>query len=390
MSAELFNLNPDLKRLREEGYVVKIEAGTLVMSDVPYVNAKGGVSLGKIRSSLCMAGDTTVKPDTHVVHFEGTFPCDANSRILLSISAGNANPPDPMAVNQYLLSSKPDGQGYLDYYQKMSTYATIISGPASVVMPGSSPRKVWKPADDEECIFNYIETASDRVGIGELTARFVGESILILGSGGTGGYILDLVAKTPVAEIRIVDDDDFLQHNAFRAPGAPSIDELREIPKKVDYFTGIYSKMHRNIKPHVVKFGPEHLQLLEGITFAFLCMDAGGEKQLAVTELEQRGIPFIDVGMGLEFTHGSLGGILRATFSSPENRHTARSRIPLESQGADDLYASNIQVADLNALNACLAVIKWKKYRGFYRDLEKEHHCSYTTDGNMLVNGATS
>ncbi len=28
-----------------------------------------------------------------------------------------------------------------------------------------------------------------------------------------------------------------------------------------------------------------------------------------------------------------------------------------------------------------------KKIRGFYRDLEREHHCTYTTDGNMLING---
>ncbi|CAN2525454.1 MULTISPECIES: hypothetical protein [Burkholderia] len=50
------------------------------------------------------------------------------------------------------------------------------------------------------------------------------------------------------------------------------------------------------------------------------------------------------------------------------------------------MYASNIQVADLNALNAVLAVIKWKKLRGFYRDLDREHHSTYTTDGNLLLN----
>ena len=44
----------------------------------------------------------------------------------------------------------------------------------------------------------------------------------------------------------------------------------------------------------------------------------------------------------------------------------------------------------MNALNAVLAVIKWKKLRGFYRDLEREHHCTYTTDGNMLLNGDLS
>jgi hypothetical protein len=37
-----------------------------------------------------------------------------------------------------------------------------------------------------------------------------------------------------------------------------------------------------------------------------------------------------------------------------------------------------------------LAVVKWKKLRGFYRDLENEHHSTYTTDGGMLLNGDQS
>jgi hypothetical protein len=49
-------------------------------------------------------------------------------------------------------------------------------------------------------------------------------------------------------------------------------------------------------------------------------------------------------------------------------------------------YARNIQVADLNALNACLAVIRYKKHLGFYRDLEREHNSLYTIDGNHLLN----
>jgi hypothetical protein len=91
--------------------------------------------------------------------------------------------------------------------------------------------------------------------------------------------------------------------------------------------------------------------------------------------------------MGLELAEGSLGGILRVTASTLEKREHVRQRISFVGGGAKDIYASNIQVADLNALNAILAVVKWKKIRGFYRDLEHEHHCTYTTDGNMLING---
>jgi hypothetical protein len=92
--------------------------------------------------------------------------------------------------------------------------------------------------------------------------------------------------------------------------------------------------------------------------------------------------------MGLELVEESLGGILRVTASTPEKRdHVHQGRICFAGGGEDDLYASNIQVADLNALNAVMAVIKWKKIRGFYRDIEQEHHSTYTTDGNMLLNG---
>lgn len=237
-------------------------------------------------------------------------------------------------------------------------------------------------------MFNYTETASDRAGIGALAERLKPEIVAIIGCGGTGSYILDLVAKTPVREIRMFDQDDFLQHNAFRAPGAASIEELREVPKKVDYLKSIYSRMHRAIVAQGVALDASNLHLLDGVTFAFISMDAGEEKRLVVHKLEALGASFVDVGMGLELDDGSLGGILRVTASTPEKRdHVHQGRISFAGGGEKDFYSSNIQVADLNMLNAALAVIKWKKLRGFYRDLEHEHHCTYTTDGNMLLNG---
>lgn len=208
-----------------------------------------------------------------------------------------------------------------------------------------------------------------------------------IGTGGTGGYIVDLVAKTPVREIRLFDADEFLQHNAFRAPGAPSLEELRDAQKKVDYFKDIYANMHRGIVAHPVKLDHTNVDLLDGTTFAFICMDAGEDKRIIVQKLEALCVSFIDVGMGLELVDGSLGGILRLTTSTAEKReHVYAGRISFSRGGERDIYASNIQVADLNALNAVLAVIKWKKLRGFYRDLEREHHCTYTTDGNLLLN----
>src|SRR5579871_1972852 len=326
MSQRPLSLSPDLKRLREEGYFAQIRGGLLLIREVPYVNEQRQVKMGTLISSLTLAGDVARAPDTHVVHFDGVFPCNADGTPIVAISHGcGAYDLGNGVTARFSFSSKPPG-GYPDYFAKMSTYAAILSGPAEVLKPGISPKTFKVPDEEENSVFNYTETASDRAGIGALTEKLANECVLIIGVGGTGAYTLDLVAKTPAREIRIFDDDEFLQHNAFRAPGAPSLEELRDAPKKVDYLKRIYSRMHRNIIAHAVSIDASNLHLLEGGTFAFISMDAGEAKRAIIAKLEAMGIPFIDVGMGLELTDGSLGGILRVTTSTPEKRQHVQDR----------------------------------------------------------------
>ena len=63
----------------------------------------------------------------------------------------------------------------------------------------------------------------------------------------------------------------------------------------------------------------------------------------------------------------------------------AHARIPCSEADVENEYDKNIQIADLNALNATLAVIKWKKLFGFYADHEHEHFSTYTIDCNLLT-----
>lgn len=387
MSHQLISHSPDLMRLRDEGYVVQIQGGLLLLREIPYVNAQRQVRTGTLISTLNLAGDVTQYAQDHVASFDGEFPCNADGNPIHQISHQSGDMDLGHGVTaKHSFSSKP-ASGYTDYHHKMTTYASIISGPAAVLQPGVSPKPFRVPDEGEDNVFHYTETASDRAGIGALTQRLAMETVGIIGLGGTGSYVLDLVAKTPVREIHLFDPDRFLQHNAFRSPGAPSIDELRDAPQKVDYLAGIYSKMHRKIVPHAVAIAADNLHLLEGLSFVFICIDGGAAKQQIVKKLEALDVSFIDVGMGLELVDESLGGILRVTASTPDKReHVHQGRISFDVGDEDDIYASNIQVADLNALNACLAVGKWKKIRGFYRDLEREHHSTYTTDGNMLLN----
>lgn len=92
--------------------------------------------------------------------------------------------------------------------------------------------------------------------------------------------------------------------------------------------------------------------------------------------------------MGVELIDEQLQGIVRVTTSTVGKRDHVRDKKRIGFSGGDEdrVYSRNIQIADLNALNAALAVIKWKKLFGFYRDLEQEHFTAYTLDGNAIVN----
>jgi hypothetical protein len=245
---------------------------------------------------------------------------------------------------------------------------------------------VFAPDADEDSVFNYIDTASSRAGINVVTRKLELEKIGIVGLGGTGSYVLDLIAKTPVKEIHLFDGDIFLQHNAFRSPGAPSADVLKTKPQKVVYFQEQYSRMRLHIVAHDCYIDASNIDQLCGMDFVFLCLDRGAAKKLIVQKLEGLGISFIDVGMGVHQVDGSLGGVLRITSSTMKQREHVKSRIPFSDGDGNNAYSQNIQIADLNALNAALAVVKWKKVFGFYRDLENEYNSTYTIDGNMLTN----
>ncbi|KZE18535.1 hypothetical protein [Sphingomonas sp.] len=210
-----------------------------------------------------------------------------------------------------------------------------------------------------------------------------------MGLGGTGGYVLDFLSKTPVARIHLFDDDLFLQHNAFRAPGAVPLAALAERRAKVDHFDRIYSALHRGVVPHRVRMGPATMRLLDNLDFVFLCSDDPTGKRQLVERLEDRGISFIDVGMGLQAGEHGLTGIVRTTASTPAMRDHVwdRSRIPMAADDGVDPYATNIQVVELNALNAALAIIRWKRLSGFYVDTEAEHFSTYAIDGNHITNG---
>jgi hypothetical protein len=383
--------SPDLARLREEGYEMTVRDGHVVVANIPYVNAERELQRGRMAIALTTSGDRTGPPPDHTVWWDGSMPCHRDGTAIARIDAGGGQQLAPGLTAQHRFSSKPTPAGrYSDYYEQFIAYIRIVSHEAQAIDPSVTAATFAPvPATEDESVFRYHDTASSRAGIVMANAKLALGSIAIVGLGGTGSYVLDLVAKTPVKVIHLFDDDPLLNHNAFRAPGAASLEQLRERPLKVGYYAGIYNRMRRHVIAHPIRLAAENAAELAGMDFVFLCMDGGPDKRAVIEHLQQLGTSFIDVGMGLDEQDGTIGGIVRVTTSTPQKRDHVWDQARITFDDPDDdanEYARNIQVADLNALNACLAVIRWKRLYGFYRDLESEHHSLYTIDGNHLLN----
>ncbi len=389
MSRQLISRSPDLQRLENEGYAVDVRGGYLLISDVPYVTADRVVRRGTLVSTLDLSNDATVRPTTHVVWFAGEYPSRLDGSPISEIGHASATAELlPGFFVQHSFSNKP-AAGYADYYEKMTRYIDILSHPACAIDPTAIPQ-TFRPrvSDTEQSPFTYVDTATSRAGIGAFAAKLEGLRLAIVGLGGTGSYVLDLVAKSPVSAIHLYDDDVFVQHNAFRSPGAIGIADLEQQVGKAAFFAERYGRMKRGIVAHPYRITADNVLELAGVDFVFVCVDDSAARRVIVEALVSFDVPFADVGMGVFIADAGLGGVLRVTSST--SSHSAHilgpHRIPGADGGAENAYDRNIQIVELNALNAALAVLRFKKHIGFYLDLEAEHHTTFTIDGNMLVN----
>ena len=194
------------------------------------------------------------------------------------------------------------------------------------------------------------------------------------------------MAKTPVSEIHLFDGDVFCQHNAFRAPGAPTKEILELSQKKVDYLSELYGHMHKGIVAHSTYVNETNVEELSGLDFVFLCIDTGEHKRVIIDKLIECGIAFIDTGIDITEHGNELIGTARTTSCCFGDTVTAtdyevvNDNISFVAVTDDNLYRSNIQTAELNAFCALMAIIKWKKHCGFYQDLCPYQNRVYNTN----------
>ena len=378
MLHRLASHNDDLRRLLEKGYAVAVDSNHLVVRDIPYQDGEGGLQWGALVAQLEFVDQERVTQKDHQVYFAGSVPHGLDGEPIPNLNVRSASLSLSEAcsdvVVQWALSNKPTDTGrFADFFHKIESYVAIISGPAMEahrVNPHTFRSEEDAPTDS---VFKFHDTLTTRAEISDLAVKFKDDVIAIIGLGGTGAYVLDFLAKTPVREIRAFDLDPYHVHNAFRSPGRLEEHELGK--SKAVVYGGRYENFRTGLSVTPAFIDASCHDEVDGVTFAFVCVDKGSSRADIFDLLISKGIPFIDVGMGLNRKRGPISGLLRTDYYSAEHGQKVREKelAPL-TDDLDDIYRTNIQISELNALNACLAVVRFKQIRGFYFEDAPYYH----------------
>ncbi len=376
---------PDpIARLLADGYDMVVENGHLVVRQLPYLAPSGVRRNGRLVLPIDdVSGVITDASGDHRIWFASEEPRDERGAALGSVQ------PHSFGVGEtahYMMSFKPPSGSYASLHEKIQHYAHILRNAARQIDPTvtDTPGAAFQVVEDGLPLV-YRDTNTTRAGLTTLNNLFRGHTIAIVGVGGTGSYILDLVAKTWVDRIVLIDGDKFENHNAFRAPGAAAKEVLQAKRNKAEYFAEEYSRMHTNITAHSCALTAKNLDLLDGATFVFLAAADAEARPEIMQWLRDRSIPFIDVGMSFREGEGGLTGIAKVVAYLPGEGRPLPTMTAVPA-GEDD-YSSNVQVSELNAINAHLAVIRWKRYLGFYATHETTNETVYKLYLNELRNG---
>ena len=290
-------------------------------------------------------------------------------------------------------SGKPgEAQRRENVYKCLFRYTKHIVGAAYAKRAATG---VWNERRSRLKIPDVYEA---RAGIREVQNKIRDQKVAILGLGGTGGFILDLVAKTSVEEIHVVDDDHLEWHNLLRAPGAPTEEEKQAIGearvRKTEYLEKKYQELRTGIVVYAEKATRQTVEKLQqnGVSFVFVSIDQGsgerrGRQEEVYEALEETGIQFVDTGVSIRVEGDKIAGSVQ-TFTQKERTGRWKTAVPNAQAVGQEILYRNTQLPEVNALAACLAVMEWRRQTGQYAGEETTEKISrFKIDEERIVKG---
>lgn len=382
---ELASRNPFVKDLDDQGYMVDFINGYFVIYGLPYLDKDGVLKYGDWVSPVNLTDDGQLDPpSTHQAWFRGGKPHDKTGRELSISTRDNRIEVTPGFAANYSFSCKllENGQmrDYRSFEEKVQTYLDVITTPAMDAYPDdATPLKAIEiKAAAQNSPLRIPDTSSANYNLNDISSRLRGKSVAIIGLGGTGSYVLDFIARTHLERIALFDDDKVHVHTIFRMPGYIH----RAIGRaKVEALAEHYGKnWHAGIEPFKERISRENIGRLREFDFVFVSIDDGPSRMLIVDWLSSNSVPFVDCGMGLNRSVVGLNGTVRITgVDRNAYEHTVNTPyLPTEKKKEDE-YRKQAQIAELNALNAAFAVIRFKQHFELYDRLDEAVWYTYET-----------
>lgn len=374
----LASRNPYVRHLHESGYDVDFLASHFVLYGLPYLDKDGGLQHGDLFTPVNLGADHVIAPGgTHQVWWRGGRPHGPGG-VELGIGAADAaitvveGLTSNLAFSLKLLDANHQKREYVSFDEKIQTYLDVIVKPAKAAHPDATPlRGIERRAQEQNSPLKWPDAMSARYGINDVADRLRGRRVAIVGLGGTGACILDFIVRTHLESIVLFDDDVVHVHTLFRIPGFIGREAIER--PKVEVLAQHYAGWHAAIKPVAERITAENIEQLRGLDFVFVAVDDGPSRGFIVEWLSAVGIPFVDCGMGLERSFGgALNGMVRITGADRAvyERTAGTPFLPTENAKENE-YRKQAQIIELNALNAALAVVRFKQELGLYERAEE-------------------
>ena len=355
----------------QAGFTIRVEGDVVIVEAVPCL-LRDGIGTCTIEKSFDPASG---RPDDRIggaVHGVRVTPSDAqdgcvynaDGTLIGNLIATDGESWSTISIRRGSQASPEDDLSAADLVHR---YAKHVVG--SVAAADSQERT----ATETEGPFKIPTTFEARAGLRTVQDRVRDQSIAIVGVGGTGAYVLDLMAKTPLTAIHLLDADELEWHNFMRAPGAPSDEEIeacRAGPlSKVDYYCAKYASLREGVFVHAVRVDSvkrlTEFLAYHPVDFAFVCIDQRRDSESARQDvvyeaLSQGKVPFIDSGISISFDGDRVRGAVTTGFYAAGCR-SWRVGVPSAKVHGNVPGYRNVQLPEVNALAASLAVMEWRR-----------------------------